>query len=67
VGRCERRNGNARIHASRSGTGHKSLFEARRLGSGLLAAKKCRSSEKSIFSGVSTKKKDLSGENTLSD
>src|ERR1700677_1869499 len=33
VGRRERRNGNARVHASQSGTGYESLFATRRLGS----------------------------------
>ena len=62
VGRRERRNGNARIHAGHSGTGHKSLFEARRLRRGASSQpESCRSPGRSIFSGLGTKKQDLSG------
>jgi hypothetical protein len=39
VGRRERRNGNARVHASHSGTGYESLFATRRFVSSALSRK----------------------------
>src|ERR1700733_2493480 len=43
VGRPERRNGNARVHASHSGTGYESLFTTRRLVSNAFSAtEECR-------------------------
>ena len=59
VGGRERGNGNARIHANRSGISRKNLFEARQLRRDAVA--QFRSPGKSIFSDVSTKNQDLSG------
>src|ERR1700733_15193138 len=63
VGRRQRRNGNARVHASHSGTGYESLFATRRLVSNALSRNRAASGCRKVnpFSGVSTKTKDFSG------
>ena len=62
VGRRERRNGNARVHASHSGTGHESLFAARRLGGTASSrGRALQSAEKADPFGRCTKMKDFSG------
>ncbi len=69
VGRRQRRDGNARVHASHSGTGYESLFATRRLVSNAFSRNEERGSTGNggFCSGVSTKTKDLSAKSHASD